>query len=169
MKKNSSRKQFLSKIAYCFQGLLILTVIWASGPAHVFAQSAGKTVTIHAKNQTVRNLLQEIQKQTGINFAYNEKILSSYTSRTLEVTGQSVGKALQLLFEETDLTYSIDGNTVTIYRKIQHQAVGHKRSKVKSPMSRVPLYQALPSSSPVQPLVRLRISMATIRWIFPVM
>ena len=131
MKKNSSRKQFLSKIAYCFQGLLILTVIWASGPAHVFAQSAGKTVTIHAKNQTVRNLLQEIQKQTGINFAYNEKILSSYTSRTLEVTGQSVGKALQLLFEETDLTYSIDGNTVTIYRKIQHQAVGHKKVKGK--------------------------------------
>ena len=131
MKKNSSCKQFLSKIACCFQGLLILTVIWASGPAHVFAQSAGKTVTIHAKNQTVKNLLQEIQKQTGINFAYNEKILSSYTSGSLEVIGQSVGKALQLLFEGTDLTYSIDGNTVTIYRKMQHQAVGHKKVKGK--------------------------------------
>ncbi len=134
MKKKSSNKQFPCKIAYSFRILLILTALWivqTGFPMHTFAQTTGKTVTIHVQNQTVRNLLQEIQKQTGINFAYNEKILSSYTSRSLDVTEQSVEKTLQLLFEGTDLTYSIDGNTVTIYRKKQHQNVGHKKVKGK--------------------------------------
>lgn len=82
-----------------------------------------KRVTIDMKNTSVKNLLNEIQRQTNLNFVYNENELSSYTQKSLRVKDQSVENTLEILFSSTDLTYKIVGNTITIIKKEAAQTI----------------------------------------------
>ncbi len=106
--------EIYGKTAICFT-MLFVSLTMTVGAA--LPQNSRDSITIDVQNWTYKELLKEIQRQSGINFAYDEKILSLYGPRSLRVTRQSLESTLDALFKGTELAYSIDGNTVTVYRK----------------------------------------------------
>lgn len=79
-------------------------------------------VTINIKNQPVKEILYEIQKQSGVSFAVNENESGGELSKmSLQVKNLSVDKALDQLFANTNFTYKVVGNSVTIVKRPETQ------------------------------------------------
>lgn len=112
MNKKLHFKDFLSKFAFILLLCCYATVSGANANSINLLQQ--KNVTINIQNKPIKLILIEIQKQTGLNFAYNDTVLSSYENKSVNVTNQSVESVLKALFKGTDLTYKITGNTINI-------------------------------------------------------
>lgn len=77
-----------------------------------------KVVTLNIKNRPIKEILYEIQKQSGVSFAFNEKEFGSELSNmSLTVKNVSVEKALEQLLASTNYTYKVVGNSVTIVKR----------------------------------------------------
>lgn len=111
MKNKLHFKNFTYKFAFI---LLLCCYMTNSASANLIDLLQQKSVTINMQNKSIKSILIEIQKQTGLNFAYNDELLSSYANKSINVTNVSAESALKTLFKGTDLTYSISGNTINI-------------------------------------------------------
>ncbi|MEG0499623.1 MAG: carboxypeptidase-like regulatory domain-containing protein, partial [Rikenellaceae bacterium] len=81
-----------------------------------------QAVSINLKNQPLKNILYEIQKQSGISFAFNENEFSKELSNmSLQVKNMSVEKALNQLLASTGYTYKVVGNAITIVKRPESQ------------------------------------------------
>lgn len=79
-------------------------------------------VTINIKNQPIKEILYEIQKQSGVSFAFNENDYANELSKmSLQVKNLSVDKALNQLLAATEFTYKVIGNSVTIVKRPETQ------------------------------------------------
>lgn len=88
-------------------------------PLSIQEQIKQKTVTINVKNVSVKVILDEIQKQSGFSFIFkNQGDIKTLNNLSLEVKNTSVDKALNILFSNTDFTYSIIGETVSIHKRV---------------------------------------------------
>lgn len=77
-----------------------------------------KKVTINIKNAPIKTILYEIQKQVGVSFVFKNSSESNLLSNiSLNVKDMSVENALKTLLNDTQFTYNIIGETVTIVRK----------------------------------------------------
>ena len=119
MNKTSNNKLLLTEpVVFCKMIFVcVLCILLGTANASGANELQQRKVTLNMQSQSIKNILSNIQKQTGINFAYNENELSSYTRKNIRVEEEEVEKTLATLLSGTDLTYSMDGNTVTIYKK----------------------------------------------------
>jgi len=76
-----------------------------------------KRVSISVKNKPLIEVLNQIKQQTGINLVYNNELMEKYKSVSLNVSKSSINETLKKLFLTTDLSYSINENTVIITLK----------------------------------------------------
>jgi len=83
----------------------------------VKAQDPEKTVSLNLKNARLSDALNEVRKQTPLNFIYSVDDLNRYPAITINVTKKQLPEVLTLLFKGTDMQYSIENNTVIIKRK----------------------------------------------------
>lgn len=75
-------------------------------------------VTLKISNKPIQTILSEIYKQTKINFIFkNETEKSSLSNMSITVSNVTVKEALDKLFTNTDFTYKIEDNVVTIVKK----------------------------------------------------
>lgn len=110
-----NKKLLFKFFSYKFVFLLLLCCCATnSANANLSDLLQQKSVTINMQNKPIKSILLEIQKQTGLNFAYNEAVLASYENKSMNVSNVSVESALKSLFKGTDLTYQINGNTINI-------------------------------------------------------
>lgn len=91
----------------------------------MFAQQVkSATVTLKLQNKPLKTILYEIQKQTKINFMYNEVILKSFPNKSLDVKNMPVEKVLDQLLQDSGFTYSINKNNITIVKKTAPTVAG---------------------------------------------
>lgn len=85
-----------------FLSLCSLGVSYASG---LYAQ--GVTVNIEAKNETVAEILKDIEAQSGYDFFYNNKLVN--VNRRVSVSSKKgdIFDVLNQVFDGTDVTYSV--------------------------------------------------------------
>ncbi|HEU4470759.1 MAG TPA: STN domain-containing protein, partial [Flavisolibacter sp.] len=83
----------------------------------VSARSNAQTITLSERNAPLQKLFQEIKKQSGYSFFYDEALLKEASPVSIDVRNVSLAVALDLCFREQRLTYSIIGNTVVIKKK----------------------------------------------------
>lgn len=95
--------------------LLLLSLNFAS--ANTLHALQTKEVTMNVKNQTIKNVLKEIQKQTNLNFVYDEASLVSYSPKTINVKNATAESVLKELLSGTDLTFNISNNIIRIVKK----------------------------------------------------
>lgn len=76
-----------------------------------------KKVTINIKNASIKTILYEIQKQSGISFVFKDNADNSLNNLSLNVKEMSVDEALKTLLNNTQFTYNIIGETVTIVKR----------------------------------------------------
>lgn len=83
----------------------------------VKAQDADKTVSLNLKNVRLSDALNEVRKQTAVNFIYSIDDLNRYPHITINVNKKQLTEVLNLLLKGTDMQYTIENGTVIIKRK----------------------------------------------------
>src|SRR5690606_7546390 len=82
---------------------------------HLSATNAdAQLVTLHEQDNELGQVFLKIRKQTGFNFLFNTQILQLAHPVTVSIEKLPLDKALDAIFEEQPLTYSIIDRTIVI-------------------------------------------------------
>src|SRR6478735_12661470 len=115
-------KHLLRKVFRClffFAGVLLMLSVKAQAP--------DKPVSLNLKNVRLSDALNEVRKQTDVNFIYSVDDLSRYLHITITVNKKQLPEVLNLLLKGTDMQYSIENNTVIIKRKPADRVTGSQK------------------------------------------
>ena len=97
---------------------LCLVVCLLLGFTNVHAQDVtSKRVTLDQRNTPLIDVLLEIQKQTGVNFAYEKAQLEQFKPVTIKVQQTTLKEVLDVIFKDSGFTYKITGNNIAIIRQ----------------------------------------------------
>lgn len=80
-------------------------------------QGWSQTVTLKATNAPISKMFAAIKKQTGYTFFYDADLLGKAKKVTIDVTDFPLKNALDLLFENQPITYSIAGKIISLSGK----------------------------------------------------
>ena len=95
--------------------LLLMTLLTLS----VSAQSVkDKTVTLDMTQVTVKQFFAEVKKQTGLNFIYSTELAKTFPKVTVKAQNRPVRQVLNEVMNKINCTYDVEGNIVTVTRKI---------------------------------------------------
>ena len=108
--KLDSWRSFVKKIP--LQGLLCLFVLCLSLP--LSAQTEARKVTINVKDASVKEVL-EVLKKHNYRLVYSTAVIDACTKKvTLDMKKVSAGEVLDAALKDTDLSYKVEGNVITI-------------------------------------------------------
>jgi TonB-linked SusC/RagA family outer membrane protein len=107
----------------CFLLALVCSVI--SFTAHAQTQK----VSLNLKNAKRSAAVQALQKQTSMEFFYNEDELNKFAPVTLSVKDKTISEVLNLILEGTGMKFSIEKNVVVISLPVTQ--IGSPTLKIK--------------------------------------
>ena len=81
--------------------------------AHVNAQS----ITLSKRHASLEAVFKEIRKQTGYEFLYNNPMLEKAKIQDVQIDHMPVNEALDLIFREQPLVYTLIGKTIVVKDK----------------------------------------------------
>ena len=76
--------------------------------------SQQQLVTLNLKNCSINTVFQEIWKQTGLRFIYNEQDIQNLPPLEVKVRKQQVDKVLDDLFRNTPYRYSLESDVIYV-------------------------------------------------------
>lgn len=95
--------------------ILLMTML----TLNVAAQSMkDKTVTLDMTQVTVKQFFAEVKKQTGLNFIYSAELAKSFPKVTVKAQNRPVRQVLNEVMNSINCTYDVEGNIVTVTRKL---------------------------------------------------
>src|SRR6218665_1723799 len=92
---------------------LLIMVAFIQVSAGVYSQ----TVRLNENNSGLEKVFNEIRKQTGYNFLYNNRLLKNTLPVNIKVNGGDLKTVLDQVFENQPLSYSIIDKTIVIKKK----------------------------------------------------
>lgn len=89
---------------------------WFLGVLNVIAGSAysQENLKLNLKEVSLMTLFREIQKQTGIDFVYNEEQCRDFGKVSVEISDGMVEQLLQQVFDSSKLTYRFENGVIMI-------------------------------------------------------
>lgn len=93
----------------CFLLLFCLTLVQS------IARS--QTITLSVKEQKLKQVFQQIRKQTGFVVFYREQQLAAVKPVTISASQMPLTTFLELLFKDLPLNYKINNKTIVLYEK----------------------------------------------------
>jgi len=93
--------------------IAVLIVMLMQVSASGFAQR----VSISEKNASMKSVFQKLKAQSGFDFVYNPQMLEEAKSINVTIKDATVVQALDKIFKDQPLTYTIDENVVVVKRK----------------------------------------------------
>lgn len=110
-------RRFGCQVQRLLTQLLIITLLAASLPV-----KAGDTqqVTLHLKNEPLVKVFEEIKKQTGYLFFYENKLLKNARPVDIQVSNASLEEVLRISFRDQPLSYEIVGKTIVVKAKAEN-------------------------------------------------
>ncbi len=92
--------------------------------SHVVAQQPKRqTVTINSKSMNVKQFFAEVKKQTGLNFIYSTDLAAKLPNVSVSATNRPLREVLDDVMNKVNCRYEIEGNIVTITRRIAGEQV----------------------------------------------
>lgn len=86
-------------------------------------QQDTKKVSLNLRNASGKQLINELQSQTGLNFDYDEALLKLLPATSLKIKEEPIASALERIFGNSDVAYEISGNTVNLrFKKLNAKA-----------------------------------------------
>lgn len=106
---------------------IFLSILLLSFAGNTFAQ-----ITIDAKNQNIRQIIQQLEKLSGYSFFFNNELPDLNKTATIQVTNSSIKSTLDNLFKNTNISYQIKENKqVVLADKGMVSSSSSKKGKVK--------------------------------------
>jgi TonB-linked SusC/RagA family outer membrane protein len=95
----------------------LTTVILIATMMQVSAAGFAQKITIAEKNAKLKSVFQKIRKQSGFNFLYTEDQLQHAALVTINVSRTALRDVLNQIFDQQELSYTIDEKTIIIKDK----------------------------------------------------
>lgn len=97
----------------------VLTVLTLSAAMPAMAQNkSSQQVTLNLQHATVKDFFSELKKQTGLNFVYSSDLARTLPKVTVNAKNKTARQVLDEVMNKINCQYEIEGNTVTITRKL---------------------------------------------------
>ena len=107
-----------------FATALIMGAAVCGGTTTAMAQQPKRqAVTINAKSMSVKQFFAEIKKQTGLNFIYSTDLAAKLPHITVNATNRPLRQVLDEVMNKVNCRYEIEGNIVTITRRMAGERV----------------------------------------------
>lgn len=94
--------------------MLIFSVLSITTLSASYSQP--RRLNLDLKNQKIKELFQEIKKQSNYSFLYNNNELNENERITLSVDGKTVDEILEMILKDKNLDYEIRDKFILIYR-----------------------------------------------------
>ncbi|POY37933.1 SusC/RagA family TonB-linked outer membrane protein [Solitalea longa] len=95
----------------------LTTVLLIASLMQVSAAGFAQKISLSRSNTPLKAIIKSLRQQTGYDFVYNDKVLSTAKPVTVSVKDGNIETVLDLIFSEQPLTYTIDSKTVIIKQK----------------------------------------------------
>lgn len=102
---------------------ILLSAATYGGVMPAMAQQQRQNVTIVNKSMTVKQFFAEIKKQTGLNFIYSTDLAAKLPHITVNANNRPLREVLDEVMHKVNCTYEIEGNIVTITRRMAGERV----------------------------------------------
>lgn len=102
---------------------LLLGAVTCGGAMPAMAQQNRQSVTIVNKSMTVKQFFAEVKKQTGLNFIYSTDLAAKLPHVTVNAKNRPLREVLDEVMHKVNCTYEIEGNIVTITRRMAGERV----------------------------------------------
>lgn len=123
-------KVFLKRSLICIKLVLVITLsACLSASASGYAQS----ITLFAKNALLKNVFNEIQKQTGYEFIYTTEMLKKASTVTIDVKNADISEVLSICFKDQPFSYTLVGKTVALRPNSKHAGETNYGGKLFAP------------------------------------
>jgi TonB-linked SusC/RagA family outer membrane protein len=131
-----SRPVKLLRIAKLLLVLIVATIF------QVNAATYAQNVTLNVKNASLKQVFDELSKQTSYHFLYKTEMLSQVKNINLSVTNEPIVQVLEKCFANQSVTYAINENTVVLrerpedlgFKNLQTRVTGTVRDEKGQPM-----------------------------------
>lgn len=100
------------------------------GMMHVSASSLAQHVTLHKKNVGLKEIFDEINQQTGLDFVWSAKAIDSKVKASISVHNEAIETVLAKVLKDLPLTFELVGQTVILTRA---PSAGNERPSVTDP------------------------------------
>ena len=90
----------------------LVLLLFASGP--LWAGHASEKITLKVTNERLVKVLEEIKRQSGYSFIYNEKFVKDLGGITVDVKEVSLDSAMKVVLKGTDLRYRIQDRIIML-------------------------------------------------------
>ena len=98
--------------------LYLLLGVFLFAPGQAIAQTSSSTrITLKMTHAKLITALEEIKKQSGFSFIYNEKLVTEVTDVTVDLKEVSLDSALNAVLKGTGLTYRIQEKIILLEKK----------------------------------------------------
>lgn len=125
------KKVYLAK-QFARVTLIVMMMIFSLSGLQAQTNRVDETrmVTLNMQKASVREILDEIQKQTGVTFSYESSLLSGLQKTTFRADDEALTDCLTRLFVNLPVVYKMTGNVVVLKRKPKQVTVsGFVRDK----------------------------------------
>jgi TonB-dependent starch-binding outer membrane protein SusC len=95
----------------------LTTILLTAFFLQVSATGLSQAITFKGKDVKLEKVFESIERQTGYMFFYNDEVLKKAPAITIDLKNVSLQEALELLFKEQPLKFSIKGKTIVISEK----------------------------------------------------
>ncbi len=117
--------------------ILVLFLVILLPQMKVFGQDSGKKISLNLTNASIKELFDEIQKQTDFSFVYNSQDTKEMPPITIHVTDKSVSEVLEHIFKGHDYIYQIEGNIISLKHKVKETPKASINSSQKEENTKV--------------------------------
>lgn len=111
---NVLRNERLKKMLFIMK---ITVIILLTVCLQVSARSFSQQITLNVKNSSLEKVLNEIGKQSGYQFFFNEKLLKKAEKVSLSLTNAPLQQTLEQCFQNQPLSYAIFDRTIVIRKR----------------------------------------------------
>ena len=109
------KTQRIMKITIC----LLFAFISATYALDIHSQNS--KVSINAKQQKIKHVINTIEKQTEYLFIYDKAEVNLEEKISIDVTNQPVSDILRSIFSNTDIIYAMEGNNIMLMKQSEIQ------------------------------------------------
>ncbi len=117
MKKNCINRQFLINIVRV-SSIPILLILICIGSAAAFDSSGqdllAKRVTLHLKDANIKQVLLQMEKQTGVGFVFSSRMIEAQRRVSLTARNETLLQVLETLLVPIGVGYELAGNSVIL-------------------------------------------------------
>src|SRR5690606_32541962 len=97
-----------------FRGMKVTAFLLLIGCLHLSASSRSQTVTLNVKGQSLKQVFETIEKQTGYWVVYSDQLINKSKPVTIHAEDMALTRFLEQVLKPQSLTYTIEEKNILV-------------------------------------------------------